>query len=110
MGLTRTDLYSAEQNELAAILRALAHPARVAIVQHLLRVNACIGGEIVEQIGLAQPTISRHLRELKEVGIVQGTVEGTSINYCIDARRWREVQALLNGLLSQCPDDLECDC
>ena len=108
MGVTKHELFTTRQNELAAIAKALGHPARIAIVQYLLRVNACIGGDIVSELPLAQPTISRHLRELKEVGIIQGTVEGVSVNYCINARRWREIRALFNDLLSVEVDEQDC--
>lgn len=96
MGLTKKEAYSAEQNDLAAICKALGHPARIAIIQHLLKVNACICGQLVEELPLAQATVSRHLQELKAVGIIKGTIEGTSVNYCIDAQRWRAIQLLLN--------------
>jgi ArsR family transcriptional regulator len=69
MGVTKSELFTAKQNELANIAKALAHPARIAIIQHLLRVNAWIGGEIVEVLPLSQPTISQHLKELKKVGL-----------------------------------------
>lgn len=98
MGITKAELFTAEQNKLADIAKVLGHPARIAIVQYLLKVNACIGGEIVDQIPLAQPTISRHLKELKSVGIIKGTIEGTSISYCINGEQWKEIQSLFNGL------------
>ena len=108
MGLTKTENFSIDQNELAQVTKALGHPARIAIVQHLLKVNQCIGGDIVNEVPLAQPTISRHLKELKSVGIIKGTIEGTSINYCIDAKRWREIQQLLNGLFDAYVLDQDC--
>jgi len=98
MGVTKTEAFSKTQNELASIAKALGHPARIAIIQHLVKVNRCICGDIVNELPLAQPTISRHLKELKTVGIVKGTIEGTSISYCIDEAKWREIQYLLNGL------------
>ncbi|PHN03952.1 ArsR/SmtB family transcription factor [Flavilitoribacter nigricans] len=98
MGATKSDLFTEKQNQLADIAKVLGHPARIAIVQYLLEVNACIGGEIVDHIPLAQPTISRHLKELKSVGLIKGTIEGTSISYCIDGERWKEIQSLFNGL------------
>ena len=98
MGVTRTELFTESQNQLATIAKALGHPARIAIIQHLLKVNACIGGDIVEELPLSQPTISQHLRELKEAGIIQGAIEGTRINYCINGARWREIQTLFNEL------------
>lgn len=108
MGATKSELFTASQNELAAAARALAHPARIAIVQHLLRVNACITGDMVEQLPLAQATISQHLRELKSAGIVQGTIEGAKVNYCINGARWREIQTLLNGLFDTYVQDQTC--
>lgn len=101
MGLTKTDLYTAEQNDLAQLAKAFAHPARVAIIQHLLKANQCITGDLVLEIGLAQSTISQHLRELKASGIIQGTIEGTSVNYCINPVRWAEVKGLFNKLFAQ---------
>ncbi|NNE26508.1 MAG: winged helix-turn-helix transcriptional regulator, partial [Saprospiraceae bacterium] len=79
MGLTKTELFTKEQNEIASIAKVLGHPARIAILQHLLKVNACICGEIVDVIGLSQPTISQHLKELKNIGLIVGNIEGTSI-------------------------------
>ncbi|TXB61422.1 ArsR/SmtB family transcription factor [Phaeodactylibacter luteus] len=101
MGLTKSENFTAQQNELAQIAKALGHPARVAILQHLLKVKSCICGAIVDEVPLSQPTISRHLKELKAVGLIKGSIEGTSINYCIDGERWAEVQNLLNGLFAR---------
>jgi DNA-binding transcriptional ArsR family regulator len=84
MGATKTDHFSAQQNKIAIIAKALGHPARVAIIEYLLRVNSCICGDIVNELPLAQPTISQHLKELKNAGIIKGTIEGTSICYCLD--------------------------
>jgi len=108
MGVTKTENFSASQNELAAIAKALGHPARIAIVQHLLRVNTCICGDLVEELPLSQPTISQHFRALKAVGIIKGSIEGTSVNYCIDAARWREIQYLLNGLFDRYVPEQDC--
>lgn len=110
MGVTKTENFTTAQNELAVIAKALGHPARIAILQHLLQVNSCICGDIVEEVKLAQPTISRHLKELKAVGIIKGTIEGTSVNYCIDVDRWRHIQTLLNGLFDTYVADQDCAC
>jgi predicted transcriptional regulator len=75
MGLTKTEIFTAEQNQLAQLLKAMAHPARIAILQRILLSNTCICGDLVEELGLAQATISQHLKELKSVGIIQGTIE-----------------------------------
>jgi DNA-binding transcriptional ArsR family regulator len=96
MGLTRSDIFTDKQNELADLAKVLGHPARIAILQHLIKVNTCIGGDLVNEIGLAQPTISQHLKELKRVGIIQGTIEGTSICYCINPQNWKIIQSLFD--------------
>ena len=88
MGATRSEIFTTRQNKLAQMMKALAHPARIAIIQHLAKSNACICGDIVNELGLAQATISQHLKELKNVGLIKGNVEGASICYCIDERTW----------------------
>ncbi|HSF53864.1 MAG TPA: metalloregulator ArsR/SmtB family transcription factor [Algoriphagus sp.] len=101
MGITKTDLFTAEQNELAQIAKALAHPARIAILQYLLKTRSCINGTLVNELGLAQATISQHLRELKDLGLIQGSIEGVSVSYCINPKKWEQVQGLFNGLFDQ---------
>jgi DNA-binding transcriptional ArsR family regulator len=101
MGVTRTELFTAEQNELARIAKALGHPARIAILEYLLAANACINSDLVEELGLAQATISQHLRELKDLGIIQGTVEGVSVCYCINAEKWTAVAELFSQLFGR---------
>ena len=97
MGLTKTENFTEAQNELAKMLKALAHPARIAIIEHLIKANACIGNDLVDVLGLAQPTTSQHLRELKDAGIIKGTIEGTSMNYCIDQVKWKQYADKLNA-------------
>jgi len=104
MGVTKTNLFTTEQNELAKVAKAIAHPARVAILQYLLKTNTCINGDLVQELGLAQATISQHLRELKEIGIIQGTIEGVSVCYCIDPSKWAEIQSLFHSLFDQYSD------
>lgn len=101
MGVTKSDLFTEDQNELAIMAKAFAHPARIAILEHLLKTDQCINSDLVQELGLAQATISQHLRELKDVGLIQGTVEGTSICYCINSTVWNKVQQQMNGLLGQ---------
>lgn len=101
MGVTKTDLFSDVQNELAVSAKAFAHPARVAILQHLLKTKACINGDLVLELGLAQATISQHLRELKDIGIIQGTIEGARVNYCINPVRWAEISAQFYAIFAQ---------
>ena len=84
MGLTKTEHFTDEQNEMAVLLKAMAHPARIAIIEYLLTTNTCICNDIVDVLPLAQPTVSQHLRELKNAGIIQGSIDGKAINYCIN--------------------------
>jgi predicted transcriptional regulator len=101
MGVTKSNLFTEAQNDIALAAKAFAHPARVAIIQYLLKANACINGDLVQELGLAQATISQHLRELKDIGIIQGSIEGTRINYCINPGRWAEIKGQFNELFSQ---------
>ncbi len=110
MGVTKSDLFTAEQNDLAQMAKAIAHPARVAIIQHLLNANTCINSDLVQELGLAQPTISQHLRELKDSGIIKGTIEGVSVSYCIDPVRWAEIKGLFNIMFDQYEDLSTGDC
>ena len=84
MGITKSDIFSSKQNKLASVLKALAHPARIAIVQQLIKAETCVCGNLVEELGLAQSTISQHLKELKTAGWIKGNIEGNAICYCIN--------------------------
>lgn len=99
MGITKSEIFTDSQNKIAAMAKVLGHPARISILQHLFQSDSCICGDLVDKIGLAQPTISQHLKELKNVGIIKGNVEGTSVCYCIHKENWLEMKALLNGFL-----------
>jgi len=110
MGVTKTDLFTDVQNEIAVAAKAFAHPARVAIIQYLLRSNACINGDLVQELGLAQATISQHLRELKDIGIIQGTIEGSRISYCINPERWAEIKGQFNEIFNQFDTPSSGDC
>ena len=101
MGLAKTEIFSDAQNEIALFAKAFGHPARVAILEHLFKTNACVCGDLVNEIGLAQPTISQHLKELKLLGLIKGSVEGTSVCYCIDERNWEGMKALLHEFIDQ---------
>ncbi|WP_276135166.1 ArsR/SmtB family transcription factor [Polluticoccus soli] len=108
MGATKTDLFTKKQNEIAAMAKAIAHPARIAILEELLKANSCICGDLVEELGLAQATISQHLKELKNVGLIQGTIEGTSICYCIDPKVWLQYKQTFAELFKDMPANNNC--
>lgn len=98
MGVTKSDKFTQKQNELSIMVKALGHPARIAIIEHLLKVNSCICGDIVGALPLAQPTISQHLKELKNAGLVKGDVEGTSVCYCVDEEGFEKVKSFFDGV------------
>lgn len=94
MGITKTELFTTHQNTLALMAKVLGHPARIAILEYLLNSKQCVNGQLVDEIGLAQATISQHLRELKQAGLIQGNIDGASICYCIDPKKWNEINEL----------------
>ena len=100
MGTTKTQIFNAKQNQLATILKVLAHPARIAILEYISTQKACICNDMVEEIGLAQPTISQHLKELKSIDLVKGEIDGKKMCYCINLTKWKEVQGLLNSFFT----------
>ncbi|MFY7827246.1 MAG: ArsR/SmtB family transcription factor [Flectobacillus sp.] len=100
MGITKTDFFSEEQNDIATMFKAIGHPARVAILDYLLKVNACITGDIVNELPLAQPTISQHLKELKNAGLIKGAIEGNAVCYCIDEKGVEKLQSYFGNILS----------
>ncbi len=101
MGLTKTEIFTEEQNTIAIFAKVFGHPARVAILQHLFKIESCFCGDLVDEIGLAQPTISQHLKELKYLGLIKGNVEGTSVCYCIDTEKWTQMKELMSQFLDQ---------
>ncbi len=100
MGATKTSHFSDKQNKLATLAKALGHPARVAILEYLLKKNACVCGDIVKELPLAQATVSQHLKELKSAGIIKGEIEGNSVCYCVDYE-------VLRGFISVFTDFIE---
>jgi len=100
MGTTKTEIFTEEQNRLAAMLKAMAHPARIAILQQIIKANACICGDLVSELGLAQATISQHLKELKNAGIIQGTIDGASVCYCINPVAWQQLQQQMDAFFT----------
>lgn len=99
MGISKTEIFNENQNKIAAFFKVLGHPARVTILQHLFKQNTCICGDLVQEIDLAQPTISQHLKELKNIGLIKGSIEGTSVCYCIDKNQWEQMRVLLKEFL-----------
>ena len=98
MGITKSEIYTTEQNLVATYAKVLGHPARIAILQELVDRKSCVCGELVNEIGLAQATISQHLKELKQANLIIGEVDGTSVCYCINAQKWNELKKMFSSL------------
>ncbi|MFZ1751058.1 MAG: metalloregulator ArsR/SmtB family transcription factor [Saprospiraceae bacterium] len=98
MGATKTAHFTEQQNSIAAIAKALGHPARIAILEYLVKTDACICGDIVNELPLAQPTVSQHLKELKAVDLIKGNIEGNAICYCINAEKLKMLMTYMNDM------------
>ena len=110
MGASKTDFYSDRQKAIASMAKSLGHPARIAIIEYLMKVDSCICGDIVNELPIAQPTVSQHLRELKQAGIIKGNVEGTSICYCIDEQTIHLLQEYFEAMSKKLKDKLSNCC
>ena len=99
MGASKTEEYKLQEISIAKYAKALSHPARIAILNLLIKKQSCICGDVVNELPLSQSTVSQHLKELKSAGLIKGDIEGTSVCYCIDQKEWKKASALLNGFL-----------
>ncbi|HEX4888151.1 MAG TPA: metalloregulator ArsR/SmtB family transcription factor [Luteibaculaceae bacterium] len=110
MGITKTDSYADEQVDMALLIKAVGHPARIAILQAISKTKGCVCGDLVDQLPLSQPTVSQHLNELKKVGLIKGSVEGRSICYCLDTDKLQSIHQFIQQLVQDaaCGDDLCC--
>jgi ArsR family transcriptional regulator len=108
MGATKTEFFSDKQNSTATLFKALGHPARVAILEYLLKVDDCICGDIVNELPLSQPTISQHLKELKNAGLIKGNIEGNAICYCIDEKAVSKVKDYFSTISSKLEQKKAC--
>ena len=101
MGISKSFHFNQEQNQLANYAKALAHPARIAIIQQIIKNKTCIVGSLTDVLPLSQSTISQHLKELKTIGIIKGEIEGPSVCYCIHEENWKKASSMLTGLFKQ---------
>ena len=108
MGITKNEHFSKEQNELAALAKALGHPARVAIIEYLSTQANCVCGSIVDVIPLAQATVSQHLKELKQAGLIQGNIEGNSICYCLNIDTRKKFKNMLEPIFTKTEQPVCC--
>ena len=108
MGTTKTEEFTIKDNKIAKYAKALAHPARVAILQLLIKKQACICGDIVDELPLSQSTVSQHLKELKEAGLIKGDIEGVKVCYCIDEKEWEMAKSYLDSLFVSYTNNSKC--
>lgn len=101
MGLTKTEGFTKSQLQVAALTKALGHPARIAILQFLASRKACVCGDIVDELPLSQSTVSQHLKELKNAGLIKGDIDGPTVCYCIDEKAWNNARKLLRDLFDK---------
>ena len=101
MGASKLTEYTQKEINLAKYAKALAHPARVAIVKLLLKKQTCICGTIVDELPISQSTVSQHLKELKNAGLIKGEIEGAAVGGCIDEKEWLFAQSLITGLFDK---------
>lgn len=104
MGVTKTEIFTERQNRIADLAKAFAHPARVAILQLLIARKACVCGDLVDELELAQATVSQHLKELKRIGIIQGEINPPRVCYCINPTVWEEAKSAFGSLLNSVTD------
>jgi DNA-binding transcriptional ArsR family regulator len=100
MGVTKISLHTSEHIEIAEIAKVLAHPARVAILQYISRQENCICNDIVDEVGLSQPTISQHLQVIRKAGLLRGNFEGRNFCYCLDVERFQEIQKIIDSFFN----------
>jgi DNA-binding transcriptional ArsR family regulator len=100
MGISKTDDFTLRDNRIAKYGKALSHPARIAILQLLIRKHECICGAIVEELPLSQSTVSQHLKELKDAGLIKGEIDGAKVSYCINEKEWENAKLALRTLFS----------
>ncbi|AUD04336.1 ArsR/SmtB family transcription factor [Spirosoma pollinicola] len=108
MGATKTEIFTDQQNRMADLAKAFAHPARVAILQLLAQKKACVCGDIVDELPLAQATVSQHLKELKRIGIIQGSIDPPRVCYCINEPVWEEARQVFGEVLDSFVNQKSC--
>ncbi len=108
MGLTKTDKFTIEQNNIAKLAKALGHPARIAIIEYLTKAQSCVCGDIVNELPLSQSTVSQHLKELKSAGLIKGTIDGPSVCYCINNEVWQLAKIQFESLFTSFRSDTSC--
>ncbi len=110
MAYAKTDLFDTKLNSAAVLFKALAHPARLAILQYLAETKVCITGDISDELPLSRTTINQHLKELKNVGLIQGHVDGAKVNYCLDPKKVKELGTIANCFFNEIDQGSDYEC
>ena len=108
MGLTKADKFTEKQNQMARLAKALGHPARIAIIEYLTRAQSCVCGDIVNELPLSQSTVSQHLKELKDAGLIDGEVNPPKVKYCINVSNWKVASELFQNLFKEDFSNINC--
>ncbi len=108
MGVTKSHAFTEQQNATATLAKAIAHPARVAILEHLIETDSCVCGDLVDVLPLSQATVSQHLRELKNAGLIKGNIQGTSVCYCLDKEQWAVCIGTFESLFNKIKSITKC--
>ncbi len=101
MAITKVSEFNEKERKIAALFKALSHPARIAIINFLIKKRECICSDVVNELPLSQSTVSQHLKELKNAGLIRCDIDGPRVCYCIDQKRWNEAAGIINMFLSQ---------
>ena len=101
MAITKVNEFNTKERKIAELCKALAHPARIAIINFLIKKKECICSDVVNELPLSQSTVSQHLKELKKSGLIKGDIDGPRVCYCIDRKRWDEAGEIISLFLSQ---------
>lgn len=110
LGMTKVQLFNNELQVTAALFKALGSPARLAILQHLAKINVCISGDITNELPLSRTTVNQHLKILKKAGFIKGSISGTKVNYCLDSEKIKIFNPLLTSFLAGLESCNECNC
>lgn len=102
--------YTINQEQIARFAKALGHPARIAILEFLAKRNTCYFGDIHEELPIAKATVSQHLKELKEAGLIQGEIETPKVKYCINRENWERAKLMFNKFFCGCVDKKDSCC
>ena len=105
--MTKVELFSIDLQESAAFFKALGHPARLAILKYLAETKVCISGDISNELPLSRTTVNQHLKELKELGLIVGEIEGVKVNYCLNTKKIESVRNILQAFLEDINNNLD---